>query len=292
MPVPDSNDPIWSGISKRLGGELTEIASRSRSASGPTCRITCGGTRYFVKFCPNRDILAAEWNGLAELFNAGAIRVPRPILYATFEFTSALVSEYIELTGRQSNYPRFAADLSALHSHTGPCYGWQCDNYIGRTPQINSQCGSWREFFLEFRLNIQLVMARRNGYSGALRSLGGKVLNAADRILSYHQPRPSLLHGDLWSGNFGFDGSGTPVIFDPAVYYGDAETDLAMTRLFGAPPDSFYASYHRLNPPPDGWQLRADLYNLYHILNHLNIFGSAYLGQAERLMKSILREAG
>ena len=133
-------------------------------------------------------------------------------------------------------------------------------------------------------------MAWRNGYSGNIRLLGEKMPDAVGAILKHHHPPPSLLHGDLWSGNYGFDSRGEPVIIDPAVYHGDAETDLAMMQLFGSPPTSFFDKYQEFSPLPDGWQLRKSVYNLYHILNHLNIFGSSYRSHAESLMKSILRE--
>ena len=169
-------------------------------------------------------------------------------------------------------------------------FGWHRDNYIGRSHQVNSQCDDWSEFFLNYRLKFQLEMAWRNGYSGNFRLLGEKMPDAVSTVLKDHHPLPSLLHGDLWSGNYGFDNSGEPFIIDPAVYHGDAETDLAMMQLFSSPPTSFFNKYQELNPLPDGWQLRKLIYNLYHILNHLNIFGSSYRSHAESLMKSILRE--
>ena len=290
MQISGLDDPILTRISDCLGSAVSEFTPLSHSTSGPTASISCGENRYFLKFSSDSDVLTAEFDGLTALANTATIRVPKPIIVETFDTTTVLVSEYIELTGRRSDYLKLASSLFALHSHHGATFGWHRDNYIGRLHQINSQCDDWLEFFLNYRLMFQLEMAWRNGYSGKLRLLGEKMPDAVSTILKNHQPPPSLLHGDLWSGNYGFDRKGEPVIIDPAVYHGDVETDLAMMQLFGSPPTSFFDKYQELNPLPDGWKLRKSVYNLYHIVNHLNIFGSSYRSHAESLMNSILRE--
>ena len=284
------DDPLLTRISECLGSAISEFTPLSQSTSGPTARISCGENRYFLKLGSNPDVLKAEYDGLSALANSDTIRVPNPIIVETFNKTTVLVSEYIELTGRKTDYLRLASSLFALHSHHGNRFGWHRDNYIGRSHQLNNQCDDWLEFFLNYRLIFQLEMAWQNGYSGNFRLLGEKMPDAVGAILKHHHPLPSLLHGDLWSGNYGFDSRGEPVIIDPAVYHGDAETDLAMMQLFGSPPTRFFDKYQELSPLPDGWQLRKSVYNLYHILNHLNIFGSSYRSHAESLMKSILRE--
>lgn len=288
--ISDLNDPLLTSISDSLGRTISKFTPLSQSTSGPTARISCGEGRYFLKFSSDSDVLVAEYDGLFALANSTTIRVPKPIIVETFDTTTVLVSEYIELTGQRTDYLTLASSLFALHSHHGARYGWHRDNYIGRSHQVNSQCDDWSEFFLNYRLIFQLEMAWRNGYSGNFRLLGEKMPDAVSTILKDHHPPPSLLHGDLWSGNYGFDSRGEPVIIDPAVYHGDAETDLAMMQLFGSPPTSFFNQYQELKPLPDGWQLRKSVYNLYHILNHLNIFGSSYRSHAESLMDSILRE--
>lgn len=285
------DDPLLTRISDCLGGTISKFTPLSHSTSGPTARISCGEERYFLKFSSDSDVLKAEYDGLCALANSDTIRVPKPIIVETIDTTTVLVSEYIELTGRRSDYLRLSSSLSALHSHHGTRFGWHRNNYIGQSHQVNSQCDDWSEFFLNYRLIFQLEMAWRNRYSGNIRLLGEKMPDAVSTILKDHHPPPSLLHGDLWSGNYGFDSRGEPVIIDPAVYHGDAETDLAMMQLFGSPPTNFFNKYQELNPLPDGWQLRKLVYNLYHILNHLNIFGSSYRSHAESLMKSILRAA-
>jgi len=159
--------------------------------------------------------------------------------------------------------------LTDLHRHTNARFGWATDNWIGLSPQQNGWSADWVEFFLEKRLKPQ---AARCGLLAELPDVR--------RILEGHRPQASLLHGDLWSGNAGFTAEG-PVIYDPAVYYGDRECDLAMTELFGGFPAEFYAAYRQAFPLPDGYATRKNLYNLYHLLNHLNIFGGGYLVQVK-----------
>lgn len=166
--------------------------------------------------------------------------------------------------------------LATLHRSTGPRYGWQKDNWIGLAPQPNAWSDDWAQFFVEYRLAPQ---ARRAGIA----------LPDVKRLLEDHHPAPSLLHGDLWSGNVGFTPEG-PVLFDPAVYYGDREADLAMTELFGGFAPAFYAAYREALPLPEGYELRKHVYNVYHLLNHLNLFGSGYLPQVQGVLR-LLRDA-
>lgn len=197
------------------------------------------------------------------------VRVPR-ILEQGSDF---LVLEQLDLR-RSGDWAGLAQMLAKLHRKTGPRFGWHCDNWIGATPQINDWRDDWVTFFHECRIQPQLELARQNGYPVA-----GVPLN----LLKGHKPQPSLLHGDLWSGNAGFIEEG-PVIFDPAVYYGDREADLAMTELFGGFPAEFYVAYRKAYPLDAGYEKRKHLYNLYHLLNHLNIFGVGYLAQVRRTL--------
>lgn len=176
--------------------------------------------------------------------------------------------------GARPDWPAMARLLANLHRHTGERFGWDTDNWIGLAPQLNGWRDDWAGFFFEKRLQPQIDRARARGYAVEMPSTS---------TLENHHPRPSLLHGDLWSGNAGFTSEG-PVLFDPAVYYGDREADLAMTELFGGFPDEFYAVYARELPLAPGYEKRRDLYNLYHVLNHLNLFGAAYLAQAHSLL--------
>jgi fructosamine-3-kinase len=167
-------------------------------------------------------------------------------------------------------------------------YGWPRDNFIGGTPQSNQSHRTWAGFFAAERLQPQLALASRNGMERNLRDQGERLAERLSSFFLDYRPAPSLLHGDLWSGNAAqiAEGvaAGTPVIFDPAVYRGDREADIAMAELFGGFSESFYAAYRAAWPLDPGYETRKTLYNLYHVLNHFNLFGAGYLGQAQRMI--------
>lgn len=286
------DDPEWSRIADYLDESIQDIKRQSFGDFSSTFKICCGSSQYFVKFCGEFDALASECDGLTALAGSNAIKVPRPVMLESLGPTSVLVSDFIELGTPRCRYRALASDLHAMHSHHGAAFGWHRDNYIGQSRQINAQCGNWLEFFLNHRIMHQLELAFENGHLDSSWPPSEQLPDAVTEILRHHHPKPSLLHGDLWSGNLGFNPDGTPVIFDPAVYFGDYETDLAMTALFGGLPDSFYSMYQSLQPMAQGWELRRSVYNLYHILNHLNIFGRGYLAHATELMASIIRKVG
>jgi fructosamine-3-kinase len=253
-----------------------------------------GEARYFAKLNEARFAasFAAEADGLAVLGAAG-MRVPKPIAQGVTREHAFLVLEFLAL-GEASDaaFRELGRSLARVHGQRGPHFGWSRDNFIGLTPQRNSPCPSWTEFWQSCRLAPQLAAARANGHDGRLQSLGAQVVKAVPRLLTGHDPAPALLHGDLWSGNTAFLPNGTPVVFDPAVYYGDPEADLAMTELFGGFPESFYEGYREVRAVAGGYRLRRVLYNLYHVLNHLNLFGAGYRSQAERMMERLLEMAG
>ena len=234
----------------------------------------------------------AEAEGLAELALPGVIRVPRVYDVGENDTGAYLLMEWLDLG---SATPAVSTDLgnklAVLHRVTGDRHGWSRDNAIGLTPQHNRPSDNWAEFFGENRLAYQLELAASKGFSGELRSelqsLGSEILRNLHDILRDHNPDPSFLHGDLWSGNWSCC-DGEPVIFDPAVYYGDRETDLAMTRLFGGFDHHFYEAYEASWPLADGHERRLPLYQLYHVLNHVNLFGGGYVNQAIGLMRSVL----
>ena len=198
------------------------------------------------------------------------IRVPR-ILDHGADF---VLLERLELR-RDGDWAALGRMLAGLHRQRGPRYGWHRDNYIGLSPQANGWAEDWNEFWWSRRLAPQLERA----------GLRAEFLRHA---LEDHRPAPALLHGDLWSGNAGFIDEG-PVVFDPAVYYGDREADLAMTELFGGFASEFYAAYQRELPLGEGYAWRKHLYNLYHLLNHLNLFGGAYRAQVEATLGLLRR---
>jgi fructosamine-3-kinase len=249
--------------------------------------VSTSAGRIFVKLNAPRlaDAFAAEADGLAALRAAG-IRAPEPIAHGTAAGHAYLALELLELGGRE-DFAALGHALAALHRSTEERFGWTRDNYIGATAQHNARTASWSEFWRGQRLAPQLALALANGHAEIRKPLE-KLCEALPQLLAAHTPAASLLHGDLWRGNAGFVG-GAPVVFDPAVYRGDRETDLAMTELFGGFPDSFYAAYSEAWPLAPGYRSRKPLYNLYHLLNHLNLFGGGYLGQVRSTLDLLLR---
>ncbi|TMH81651.1 MAG: fructosamine kinase family protein [Betaproteobacteria bacterium] len=249
-----------------------------------------GGRKYFAKINERSqfDSFAAEAEGLAALAAAGA-RVPAPLCRGQAHEHAFLVLEHLELRGN-GDYAALGRSLAAVHSVHGAAFGWHRDNYIGRTAQLNRRSASWSDFWREARLGPQLELARKNRLGRDLVGKGERLAEALPRLLSEHAPAASLLHGDLWSGNAGFLAGGAPVLFDPAVYWGDREADLAMTELFGGFPQAFYAAYAEVAPLAQGYAVRKTLYNLYHVLNHANLFGGGYAAQAKAMIERLLAE--
>lgn len=251
------------------------------------------GARYFLKLNDSRHLamFVAEAAGLEAIAATNTIRVPRPIAHGSANRQSYLVLEHLELDSR-GNSRLLSEQLAALHRCCGTKFGFAQDNFIGTTPQPNEWKDSWIDFWREYRLGFQLRLAEESAYGGQLQSLGEKLMDALPAFFAGYTPQPSLLHGDLWSGNHAFLADGTPTIFDPAAYYGDRECDLAMTELFGGYPADFYAAYRAAYPLDAGYATRRELYNLYHILNHANLFGGGYARQAEQMMQRLLAVIG
>ncbi len=247
------------------------------------------GSRYFLKLndVQHLPMFIAEAAGLNAIGSLNTIRVPRPIAHGSSGKKSYLVLEHLELSSR-GDAKLLGEQLAALHRYTSSRFGFSGDNFIGTTPQPNIWTNDWVIFWREQRLGFQLHLAAENGYGGHLQSLGERLLDALPAFFAGYIPQSSLLHGDLWSGNHAFLADGKPTIFDPAVYYGDRECDLAMTELFGGYCADFYAAYSAAYPLDAGYAMRRDLYNLYHILNHANLFGGSYARQAEQMMHKLL----
>ncbi|HEU0225184.1 MAG TPA: fructosamine kinase family protein [Steroidobacteraceae bacterium] len=233
--------------------------------------------------------LDAELDGLARLAQAGAIRVPQVHGIAANDTGAWIELEWLDLhPADAASDARMGKALARLHAVTAPAFGLACDNAIGATPQPNTLSDDWPVFWRDRRLAFQLDLAAANGYRGRLQDRGRKLLEAVPAFFGSYRPQPSLLHGDLWGGNRAMLVDGSPVIYDPAVYYGDRECELAMTRLFGGFGPRFYAAYDQAWPPDPGRAARQDLYNLYHVLNHLNLFGGGYRAQAESMVERLL----
>jgi protein-ribulosamine 3-kinase len=233
--------------------------------------------------------LDAEVDGLARLAAAAVIRVPRVLQLGQSEDAAWLELEWLDLHAADGAADeRMGRSLARLHAVTGPGFGLERDNAIGASRQRNTQSRDWGAFWRSERLGFQLDLAAQNGHGGRLQDRGRRLLERVDWFFDGYLPQPSLLHGDLWAGNRGALADGSPVIFDPAVYYGDREADVAMTRLFGGFGPRFYAAYEATWPLDAGAAARRDLYNIYHVLNHLNLFGGGYRAQAEAMIERLL----
>lgn len=233
------------------------------------------------------EMFEAEVDGLSEIRAAGEVRVPEVIDCGVMNGQAYIDLERLDLkaTTRKTEQ-QFGEQLARLHRHTQREYGWFRDNTIGPTAQHNILCTDWVEFFRKYRLGFQVELAITNGYGADITDLGGQVARHLQDLFTGYSPEASLLHGDLWSGNWGCV-DGVPVIFDPAVYFGDRESDIAMTMLFGGFGKPFYEAYEANWPMAPGHERRLKLYQLYHVLNHLNIFGRSYLGRAVALLREL-----
>jgi protein-ribulosamine 3-kinase len=288
---------LATAIGETLGAALRpQPTSRVHGGSINECYRWDGDRGpIFVKLAPARSkaMFEAEAAGLEALRLADAVRVPRVLGVDVSAGKAWLALEWIQ-TGVPSRTTDslLGEQLAKQHRSLQSAFGWDRDNTIGSTPQLNAWENDWVTFLREKRLRYQLNLARDNGHIGRLQQRGDVLLTQLSAFFQAYHPVPSLLHGDLWGGNCTADEEGRPVIFDPAVYYGDREADLAMTRLFGGFGPSFYSAYQGTWALEAGAEVRTDLYNLYHVLNHLNLFGTGYLHQAVSLIDRLLAEAG
>ncbi len=288
---------MWRTIEQNIGKSARKqfIIERRVGIGGGSInasyRVEGSGQCYFVKTntAQRLEMFAAEAKGLDALASAQAIRVPQPVCRGVAGKHAYLVMEFI-MFGRGGSPRALGEQLAAMHRHTQSEFGWQCDNTIGSTPQINTLSDHWTSFFREHRLGFQLKLAAKNGYGGSLQHKGERLMADLGLFFEGYSPQTSLLHGDLWGGNHAVDMEGHPVLYDPAVYYGDRETDMAMTELFGGFGSAFYAAYNEAWPLDAGYDVRKTLYNLYHVLNHANLFGGGYARQAEGMMDCLLSE--
>ena len=248
------------------------------------------GQRVFMKQNPSppTDFFLAETRGLKLLSQAkNGPRIPKPVVVQSVSRPTFLLLEYIDSSSEDENFSeQFALSLAELHRMSQEHYGLDHDNYIGSTPQKNALEKDGIVFFREQRIDFQRQLARRSGLLPV--TIDKEIDSLCDELgkfLNISGEKPALLHGDLWSGNYFPDSEGKPCVFDPAVYYGLREADLAMTELFGRLPQKFYDVYQEVFPMNPGYEERKDLFNLYHLLNHLNIFGSSYLSSVQQIVK-------
>ncbi|MEM9807134.1 MAG: fructosamine kinase family protein [Cyanobacteria bacterium P01_D01_bin.56] len=251
-------------------------------------RVSDSQVSFFVKLnqASKLAMFEAELASLKEMYNSQTIRVPQPLCAGLAGNSSYIAIEWLDLGGRSNAWDAMGRNLAAMHrTSSDQGFGWHRANTIGETHQPNDWQESWLSFWRDQRLGYQFRLAKRRGGSFPQQQ---KLLEALPELLAGHDPMPSLVHGDLWSGNAAITAAGEPVIFDPAMYYGDREVDLAMTELFGRFPADFYDAYEAVYPLAPGYPLRKTLYNLYHILNHFNLFGGGYAAQANRMIDQLL----
>lgn len=288
-----ANEVPFESILEALGCQPT-VRRVQVALGGDTCRSFHLETRdrdLFVKITddPQSRMFAEEARALQAIAESGSVTVPHVLGHGSQGSFSWLALDWLDIqAGDDDSGALLGAQIASMHRSLHSQHGWVSDNFIGPSQQFNSFCEDWAYFFQRQRLMPQFQMlATRHLSSGFAREIDA-LLERVPTILEQHCPAPSLLHGDLWGGNWGRLSSGSPVVFDPASYWGDRETDLAMTTLFGGFPKSFHDAYDEAWPLPDGWSRRRPLYQLYHWLNHANLFGGSYLTKVRSLVRDIV----
>ena len=286
----------WHELRETLRGQgIAIVDAKPRAVGGgdisSAWQVFTKGAAIFLKTGPLEflEIFSAEAEGLEELRQADGVRVPDVLAYGQSAKDAYIALEWMDFSGRDlAAEVLLGTQLALQHRRLDKRFGWHRDNMIGTTPQLNDREDDWIRFFRERRLLVQLQLAESNGFGGDLLREGAQLAKNLESLFDGYLPEPSLLHGDLWGGNWS-SVSGVPVIFDPAVYYGDRESDLAMTRLFGGFGSGFYRAYEDAWPLAEGHGERVALYQLYHVLNHLNMFGGSYLSRALSLIRELRR---
>ena len=293
------NDDLRAAIERALGAASATWQPRGATGWGEAWSCVTAKGRYFVKLASGRHaaMLACEADGLVALARTATVRVPQVAAAGACDGMAFLALEWLDL-GAGTSGGALGRALAALHrceAPRGPAgdrFGWHRDNWIGGTPQVNTWGDDWASFFRDRRLAPQLARAIANGFGSALAHDVESLMARVPALLAGHDVTPSLVHGDLWSGNAAMLRSGDAVVFDPAVYVGDREVDIAMTELFGGFDAGFRDAYEARSPLDDGYALRRDLYNCYHLLNHVNLFGGAYLARTRRAVAALVAMAG
>ncbi|MEF1309102.1 fructosamine kinase family protein [Vibrio mytili] len=286
---------MWQAISQQLSDTLLfdyQITEKVRLSGGDISEsymINDGEQRYFVKI-NSRDFLSnfqLEAESLHLLRETSTLFVPEVVLVGKTKNCSFLILNYLPTKPLEDakNSFEFGQQLARLHKWGEQKeFGFDADNYIGSTLQPNQWHKKWCVFFAEQRIGWQLQLLKEKGIT--LVDIED-FISVVKQSLANHSPKPSLLHGDLWNGNVALTPVG-PICFDPACYWGDSECDIAMTELFGGFKPEFYQGYQEVNPIQLGYDERKDIYNLYHILNHCNLFGGHYLEQAQWMVNKIM----
>jgi len=286
MSLPQS---VTSTLSDTFNIQINNSRTESGGSINRAFRISTNRGELFLKYNPSApdDFFEKEAHGLKELKSAGSrLRIPDVIAVGkpNRETPGFLLIEYI-FEGRRGDSFAFGAELAKLHQTKKDTFGLDRDNYIGSLPQKNDHRDDWISFFVEMRINPQIKMAFNSGkLSGSIQKNWNRLAGKLDQMIP--KCEPSLIHGDLWGGNYLFDETGTAVLIDPAVYYGHPEMDLAFSKMFGGFSADFYEGYESITPLEPGFSERVPIYNMYPLLVHVNLFGGHYTSQFERFIQS------
>lgn len=294
--TPELHEALIELIVKAVGMPLDRLTWKPLGGGciSATGVVSGAGEHFFVKVndLTFANVFESEARALRVLGESKTVRVPSVLGTGVTPTAAFLVLEYLELKASptQKDWETLGAALAELHRYKSPReseaqnYGWCEDNVIGSTPQRNDWMDDWAVFWRDCRIAEQLKLAKRNGIDFPWAEA---MLLSIPKILADHQPPASLLHGDLWRGNAAISVDGQPMVYDPASYWGDRESDLAMTELFGGFPSVFYNAYRDAYPLESGYLTRKKLYNLYHVLNHCNLFGCGYVSQANQIAREL-----
>jgi fructosamine-3-kinase len=252
--------------------------------------VTHSGKGIFLKWndAHGAEFFEAEAEGLRVLSSADALRIPE-VLGVNSPSNYPFIALELLSTGKitEEAEVRLGHLLAKQHQTLEKRFGFESDNFIGASKQVNSWSEDWGEFFVAQRLGVQIELAEEAGWlTSAVKRSFTNIERALIKFLNIHTPEASLVHGDLWSGNVFWSNTG-PAVIDPAVYYGDAEVDIAFTRMFGGFGSSFYKEYFSCRPPRKGIEQRVEIYNLYHLLNHANLFSGSYVSSSIRQIESL-----
>ena len=272
-------------------GAILETRSVGGGCISNACRVESTNGPFFLKWSTGEagGTFEAESDGLRLLRSADSpLRMPAVLSAENSRDGSAghILLEWIEEGPKPTHFfDGLGAGLAQLHRSVSTKFGFDSPNFIGRLPQINTKDDDWADFFLACRLEPQAELARQGGrWRNNWEDHFARLEKEISSILPA-KPPASTVHGDLWAGNVIADSNGSPVLIDPAAHYGHREVDLGMTELFGGFPAVFYTSYGHAWPLQPGYETRREVYNLYHLINHLNHFGSGYAGQVNRILK-------
>jgi len=297
---------IKAALSDYLGESISqiEIVAHGGGDTHKNYRLSLGSfdspvrlaKDYFVKVndLSHQAVLKSEYQSLRILKSEYHLAYPEPVHFYCTEEACFMIMQYVDLIDfsnpacEDNSQYQLGIMLARQHQIKSSEFGWASDNYIGLTPQQNTRHEDWQEFYRERRLRPQYELAKARNLGSELCVGIKNLMSNLHHFFASYQPIPSLLHGDLWTGNAAYNrGAATPMLYDPAPYFGDRECDIAMTQLFGGFAEDFYTGYQSIWPLDTGYDQRRSLYNLYHALNHFNLFGSAYTGMVREHLTSL-----